>query len=207
VRELVNARSALALALSLLLGCSSIERSWHEAYEDEDNNRWEQAYQRWVKIVAEGEREKRPDADLAGYYHNLGRTAGVTCRFDQSEQALLHSRDLYAKTDGASWNPLIELGRLELDQKKYAESARYFKQAFDAMERAHHTSEPRNRALILDDYAQALAASGDAAGAKAVREQAIALRKGAPPGAGISGRPPYGKFCPPATPQPATPQR
>lgn len=196
-----RAISGTALALALLLGCSSIERSWDLAYEDEDNNRWEQAYQRWIQIVDEAHREGRPDADLAVYYHNLGRTAGVTCRFDQSEQALLRSVELYEKTGGRAFDPLIELGRLNLDQKKYAASARYFQQALDAEERAKFKPEPRNNALILDDYALALAASGDAAGAKQVRERAAAQRKDAPAGGRYGGRPPYGKFCPPATPQ------
>ena len=196
-----RAVSHSALALALLLGCHSIERSWHLAYEDEDNNRWEQAYQRWVQIVDEAKREQRPDADLAVYYHNLGRTAGVTCRFGQSEQALLRSVDLYEKTGGRAFNPLIELGRLNLDQKNYAASARYFRQALDAEERAKFKPEPRNNALILDDYALALAASGDAAGAKQIRERAVVQRKGAPTGPWFGGRPPYGKFCPTATPQ------
>lgn len=191
-----------AAVLALLLGCSSIERSWDLAYEDEDNNRWEQAYQRWVQIVEEGKREERPDGDMAVYYHNLGRTAGVTCRFDESEQALLRAVALYDETGGRSFDPLIELGRLDLDQKKYPASVRHFQQALDAMERAKFAAEPRNQALVLDDYALALAKSGDADGAKRVRERAVALRKSAPQAGGYSGRPPYGKFCPPPSPPP-----
>ena len=96
------------------------------------------------------------------FYFEYGRSAGVTCFFDIAEDYLNKAYKLDSKIGGPSFLSLVELFRLNLDQKKFQEAIDYFLKALPELERVNAPSEsPAEFSKLLDEYAIALNATGN----------------------------------------------
>jgi hypothetical protein len=92
--------------------------------------------------------------------------------------------------------PLIELARLNLDQRKFAEALSYFERALPAVEKRDAASmDPIGFADFLDEYAQALSMSHRVAEANALKARAADIRSKHSGAQSRTGRTPYGKHC------------
>lgn len=159
------------------------------------NGDWDSSRRHWAKAVVNADLAGTPEAKMAALNYEYGRSLGVTCFFEESEKYLNLAYQQDSKTGGPAYNDLVELARLNLDQKKWVASIAYFKKALPILKQINAPTEaPYAYADILSEYADALDAvgSGDAAN---YRNQAESIKKNRPDGYSITDRTPYGTQC------------
>lgn len=127
--------------------------------------------------------------------YEYGRTLGVTCQFNDAERYLLMAYKLDLTIKGPYYKDLIELGELNLDQRKWNSAITYFSQAMPALDNLDaETTMPLTYADILDEYGIALEAANEPDGAT-MRQKAASIRKMHPAVVSIWLRTPYGTQC------------
>ena len=165
------------------------------AYSAQTRGDWDTARRHWAKAVVNANLANEPDEKLAILNYEYGRSLGVTCFFDESEKYLNTAYELDKKTNGPSYNDLIELARLNLDQKKWDKAINYFDKAMPELERVNaETKAPHAYADILADYAKALEGLNRSESAE-YSQRAENIRKDNPQGHSITDRTPYGTQC------------
>lgn len=139
--------------------------------------------------------------EMANLNYGLGRANGVTCRFDEATQNFNAALEFDKQTKGPSYRSLVELGRLNLAQKKSTEAVEFFSQALPELDKAKLAErDPAALADVLDDYAAALeAGGGKAAQVAATKAKAAALQSANAGKAAKTARAPYGTQCETAT--------
>jgi tetratricopeptide (TPR) repeat protein len=144
------------------------------------------------------------NADLAGssvqkraiFHYEYGRSLGATCFFEEAERELNLSFDLDRQGGQPLYLSLIELARLNLDQRKFPQAVGYFERAFPELDRVNAAKEaPTAFADILDEYASALIGAGRADAAAASTKRGVEIRGANPKGRSLTDRTPYGKHC------------
>ena len=142
-----------------------------------------------------------PSAQSAAMY-GLGRMRGYQCRTAEAEQLLVESLALEEKASGPESGPvsmrLFELARFHADSGRFAQSLPYFARALPlGRKRGIPERDPHAFAQAFDDYAVALARSGQPAEAEAARTEARALRDRRPGGEPSFVPKRYPAFCVP----------
>ena len=118
---------------------------------------WDASRREWAKAVVNADLGNLEAGRRAVFYYEYGRSAGVTCSFDIAEEYLNKAYKLDAEIGGPSFLSLVELFRLNLDQKKYKEATEYFKKALPELEKVEAPKEsPAEFSKLLDEYAIAL---------------------------------------------------
>ena len=144
------------------------------------------------------------NVDLAGssvqrraiFHYEYGRSLGATCFFEEAERELNLSFDLDRQGGQPLYLSLIELARLNLDQKKFSQSVGYFERAFPELDRANAAKEaPTAYADILDEYASALVGASKIDAAAESTKRGAEIRGANPKGRSLTDQTPYGKFC------------
>jgi tetratricopeptide (TPR) repeat protein len=157
---------------------------------------WDNARRAYAKVIADPELANADPKKQAILHYEYGRALGVTCFFDLAEAELTLAYELDKQSSGPVYLTLVELARLNLDQKKYAQSVRYFERALPELESVNAATEaPMAFAEILDEYAVASRAVDRTANAETLAERAAALRAANPDEQSIIDRTPYGKQC------------
>lgn len=157
---------------------------------------WDSARTAYAKVVADPQLANADPKKQAILHYEYGRALGVTCFFELAEEELNLAYELDKQSSGPVYLTLVELARLNLDQKKYAQSVRYFERALPELESVNAATEvPMAFAEILDEYAAASRAVGRTANAETTAERASAIRAANPDGQSITDRTPYGKQC------------
>lgn len=129
-------------------------------------------------------------------YYEYGRASGATCFYEHAEEYLTKSLKLDEESSGPIHYPLIELARLNLDQRKFAQAVPYFERALAAAEKLDAESkDPIGFADFLDEYVRALEGSGQAAKAGSFVARAAKIRATNPTAVSKTDRTPYGKHC------------
>lgn len=160
------------------------------------NNDWDSARRHWAKAVTNGELGGEPEQKMAVFYYEYGRALGVTCFFDESETYLKKAYELDKKTNGPVYMSLTELGRLNLDQKKYDRALKYYDEVIPMLEKmGAETEAPMEFSFMLDDYADMLSNSGMEQKASEYKQRADEIRKNNPKRHSISERTMYGTQC------------
>ncbi len=76
----------------------------------------------------------------------------MVCEFADAEKALITAYDLDKQAGGPTYLSLVELSRLNLDQKKFPEAATYFERALPELAaQGAPTQAPIGFADILDE--------------------------------------------------------
>ena len=144
------------------------------------------------------------NVDLAGssiqrraiFHYEYGRSLGATCFFEEAERELNLSFELDKQGRQPLYLSLIELARLTLDQKKFAQSIAYFERAFPELDQANAAKDaPAAYADILDEYAAALVGAGRSDVAARSTQRGAEIRGANPKGRSLTDRTPYGKHC------------
>lgn len=208
-------RAALALLLlgGGLAGCVTVtEQVTAGNYavvgrQAEQRGDWGTARGAWQGAVASGQQGQLPPRAKAVLELNYGRTLGVTCRFDEAEFHLMNAYRLDKDSGGPAYVALLELARLNFDQKRYEAAANYFGEGVGDVRQAGIVERaPGEFANVLDEYAVALAGAERATEAAAIWQQAAAIRRKDPTLSVIADRTPYGTQCgQPALPAPVGP--
>jgi tetratricopeptide (TPR) repeat protein len=155
---------------------------------------WDTARKEWAQAVKNGELGGIPEKHQAVFYYEYARAAGVTCHFDVAETYLNKAYELDKKIGGPYFLSLVELFRLNLDQKKYDIAVSHFEKALPVLEEINAPSQsPAEFAKLLDEYAMALDGTGKSDQAKKMRERSSEVKKKAENS--ITDRTPYGTSC------------
>lgn len=156
---------------------------------------WDLSRRHWAKVVVNAQLANVAEQKMAVYNYEYGRSLGVTCYFKEAEEYLNLAYQQDINTDGPAYNDLIELARLNLDQKKWKESIIYFQKVLPILDKINaSTGAPHAYADILNDYANALKNSNNQ-NSKKYRQEAKDIRDKNPKGYSITERTPYGSQC------------
>ncbi|KHK55792.1 hypothetical protein PI87_12300 [Ralstonia sp. A12] len=196
--------SALLMVV-LLAGCASaVEERVSNNYmvqgaAAQARGDWDTARRAYARATVNADQARLPAGRRAILHYEYGRSLGVTCFFDQSEQELNAAYELDKQAGQPLYLSLIELARLSLDQQKFAQSVAYFERALPELDKAGAASSaPAGYADVLDEYAKALAGAGNAVESKIQVNRAAMLRAAKQSKRSNTDRTPYGKFCTPA---------
>jgi tetratricopeptide (TPR) repeat protein len=191
--------AAICLALGLSGCVSAIKGQYASNYEQtgaiaQNQGDWDgarRAYAIAVNNVASPDPRKN-----AIYHYEYGRSLGVTCYFVEAERELNIAYDFDQRAGQPLYLSLVELARLNLDQRKFPQAALYFERAFSEIDRANVPKvAPTAYADVLDEYASALSAAGRQLEAAATIKRASEVRSNNPKGYSITDRTPYGRHC------------
>ncbi|MBB5417360.1 hypothetical protein [Paraburkholderia atlantica] len=157
---------------------------------------WDTARRAFARATLNADQADLPPARRAIAHYEYGRSLGVTCFFDESERELNAAYQLDKQAGQPLFLSLIELARLNLDQRKFSQSAAYFERAMPFLDEANAADKaPVAYSDILNEYARALAGEGRSAEAKSMTDRATALRDAVLNKRSITDRTPYGKVC------------
>lgn len=114
--------------------------------------------------------------------YNLGRMTGYVCEYLEAEKLLLDAltqeEKITGPESGITSMRLLELARLNFDQKRFAQSIPYFQRGVANVEKLNiERDDPIGFALVLDDYATALVEAGQATESASIRARADELRR------------------------------
>lgn len=187
--------------LLLLVGCATpinkkIANNHMKAAIDASNNgNWDASRRHWAKVVVNSKLANAPEQKMAVFNYEYGLALGVTCYFEEAEKYLNLAYQQDINTGGPSYKDLIELARLNLNQKKWEKSINYFEKALPILNKINaSTGAPHAYADILDDYANALENSNNQ-NSKKYRQEAKNIREKNPKSYSITEKIPYGEQC------------
>lgn len=191
----------LLAVLLLVSGCASSlnQRNAHQyanaGQAAQLNNNWDIARRHWAKAVVNTRLGHATEKQLAVAYYEYGRSLGATCFFDESEKYLKGALEFDSKNGGPTHMDLLELGRLNLDQKKYQAATYYYGQLSGIYEvRGAASIDPAGVAEVYFEHAAALSASGQTVEANKFRTMGENLGSTATSPT-TTERTPYGKYC------------
>lgn len=166
------ALKALALVPVLsIVGCvgainmKNADRYYDAALQSEWAGDFEHSKEMYYRSFVNARSGSASTEYISATLYGYGRMLGYTCDYTASNEALKESLELEKSiSDTVTSNitkRLSELGRLNLARESYAEAAAYFGEASPELERLGMLkSDPVGYALYLEDYAKALAQSG-----------------------------------------------
>jgi len=195
-------RNSLILFAVLITGCATaVEQRIATNYAIAGANAqkrgdWDAARRNFARAVANAELARSAPGERAILHYEYGRSLGATCFFDKAEKELNFAHQLDKEARQPLYLSLVELARLNLDQKKFIQALSYFQQALPELDRANAPYEvPVDYADILEEYALALDGVGRNEDAAVTRQGLTQIRTANPKGCSITDRTPYGKHC------------
>jgi len=164
--------SFLLLIFIFLTGCvqsinlKQAEIHYNAGSQYEDKGDFISAKEQFAKALSDARLGKAKPAAISMLTYNLGRVTGYACDFEQSEKLLIEALKLEEKVTGPSSGittmRLFELARLNYDQGKYAEAAKYYSRGLPLVEALNVIeSDPITFANALDEYSRALEETGN----------------------------------------------
>jgi len=155
---------------------------------------WETARKHWAKAVVNAELGNANPQRLSALYYEYGRSLGVNCFFEKSETYLNKAKEIDKTNSGPIHMSLLELARLNYDQKKYTQSVSHFEQLLPIYNKHNAKAiDPTGVALVLNEYSSALNSIGKKDKASSFKKQATELAKSNKPSS--TERTPYGTQC------------
>jgi tetratricopeptide (TPR) repeat protein len=137
--------------------------------------------QDWKALVAARSGGAEPGT-ISMLTYEFGRTTGYACHLEESEKFLVESLKLEEGLPQRNSRNIgirrFELARLMYDQKRYKDAARYYSEALREVEQNNGVkSDPIAFAGIYEEYADALAQSGENNSAQEALRKANNLRE------------------------------
>ncbi len=175
-----------------------------EAAAARERGDWDAARKVYSRLLADTASTQVSPRFQAVLHYEYGRSLGVTCFFKEAEHELTVAHDLdkndrEKQTGGIFYLSLVQLGRLNVAQRKFPEAVSYFEQILrrlDPVIGANRT--PYFYSDLLDDYAAALSGMGRSGEADAASKRASEIRSKivAAPSLMVD-QTPYGTRCAP----------
>lgn len=157
---------------------------------------WDTARRAYARAAVNADLGESPVRARSVMYYEYARASGATCFYDHAEEYLLKALKLDEESSGPVHYPLIELARLNLDQRKFAQAVPYFERALPVVEKLGAASkDPIGFADFLDEYAQSLNEVGRTANAVVFITRAADIRSKHAGASSKTDRTPYGKHC------------
>lgn len=188
--------SLFASACAPAINRKTFQITAEAGFESQQNGDWDAARRNFAKALLNAELGNETSETLSTLNYEYGRSLGVTCFYDKAEFYLKKSLELDLSTNGPDYMSLLELARLNLDQKKYKEAISYFEKLLPIYKEINAEKEaPYAVAEVLEEYAKALGKIGSIEKAELTKQKASALRAQNPEGYSITDRTPYGTQC------------
>jgi len=201
---MVRKFSLLLLALSSS-GCSDYMRDYNQkiaqkniaaAVVNTTQKNWAGARESWAETIKNLNKAQATDAQKAVPYYEYGRALGVTCRFTEAEEYLKQSVELDRRTNGPFYMGYVELGRLNLDQRKYVPAAWYYHYAITEMDRIGLSRKsPASYSDTIMEYSTVLSNVGKNVNAQKLIQYAGVVKGNNPYSKAVTDRTPYGTQC------------
>ena len=157
---------------------------------------WNQARRSYAKSVVNANLGNTPTRTKSVINYEYGRALGATCYFEEAEKYLKVSLELDESSNGPIHYPLIELGRLSLNQEQYGKSAGYFSRVLPVVEKlGAENLDPIGFADLLEELSLSLENSGKNSEAETHRERASSIRRENSGAISRTDRTPYGRHC------------
>jgi tetratricopeptide (TPR) repeat protein len=157
---------------------------------------WATARKQWAQALVDAQLAGASPRQLAVFNYEYGRALGVQCFWEESENYLQKAYELDSQSDGPEFMSLVELSRLQYDQRKFEKSLTYYSRAIASLEKVHApTQAPAEFSVVLEEYAKALRETGKEQEAISVQTRANEIRAKYTEGKSITDRTPYGKYC------------
>jgi tetratricopeptide (TPR) repeat protein len=196
-------RAVWIVTISTLLGgCVSAintrnaEVHAQAGYSAQGRGDWEMAARQFAQAVVNSDLADADPRGRATVNYEYGRAMGVVCRYDDSEKYLLRAKDFDEKSGRPPFLPLYELAVLNVYQRKYNQAIAYFQQLMPFIESEKlTTTAPLGVADAYEKWAIALEATGNQAGAEAMRAKAAKIRSENPNAKPLGPGTPYGTRC------------
>ena len=198
-----NCRSLVLLTCAFIAGLSSSTGFAADLDFDEYVQRADTAKKRgdWESVASQiAQAINHPDLPRAGavrsaVHLDYGRAMGVLCHFDEAEKYLLLAKQIAQQGNVSTFHAVVELGALNVGQKKYAVAAGWYSEMMPMLERESLIKmSPLLLADALEKFAIALAATDKPEEAESQRRAAAKIRETGlkAPSATIT---PYGAKC------------
>jgi len=186
----------------VLSGCANpvaqhnASRYQDAALSNSQAGNWHVARRQWAKVIGNSAASGADKQTLSVWWYEYGRALGVTCFFEKAEDALLKAYAFDKEASGEIYLSLTELARLNLDQKKYTASAKYFERSFAELDKVNAEQKaPIAYTDLLNEYAEALFNIGNNEKAKKLQGRASKIKIQNKARHSITDRTPYGKEC------------
>lgn len=160
------------------------------------NDDWGAARRHWAKAVVNAELANDDSKQLAILYYEYGRSLGVTCFYEMSENYLKKALEIDKKTSGPTHMSILELARLFYSQQKYMVAISYYEKLIPIYSELNaDILDPIGVADVLDEYSSALAALGKKPESDFNKQQAQKLRFNNQGKTSSTDITPYGTKC------------
>jgi tetratricopeptide (TPR) repeat protein len=160
------------------------------------HNDWEGARRTYTLALNNSQWAEDPPKEQATLNLQVGRANGVTCHYDVAQQYLDAAYELDHKSGGPGYWALLESGRLNLAQEKYAEALGFLQRAGDELDQTPAgPKDPAGLADALDAAAEGLVKGGNADAVSKIKARADNLRQSAAGKAAATAPAPYGTQC------------
>jgi tetratricopeptide (TPR) repeat protein len=184
----------------VLGGCSQAAQTRYPHVEKETKglrwDDWEGRRSKFGALLENAPKTSLSIEELEVSHYEYGRASGVLCHFDDAEEHLLKSVQFTEQSSGPVYMPLVELARLNYDQKKYPEAIAYFERTLPVLQQFSLPQlAPIDTAEILEEYARALYNVRKDEASKIVQKRAEKLRRDNPGFRSHTDRTPYGAKC------------
>jgi len=157
------------------------QRAYEQGLRAESAGNYSGARDAFKKALTEAQEAGLGQEFISAATYNLARMTGYTCDFPLARELLLEALKLEQALPAPSranvTKRLSELARLSYDQGAFSESISYYDLVVPQIEELGVLRlDPNGFAIFLDDYAQALARSGDERRADVARRKAADIR-------------------------------
>lgn len=157
-------------------------------------NDWVTAKKHWAKAVLNARLGNLGPKALTSLNYEYGRSLGVTCFYKESEEYLKYAYDYDKANSGPVHMAMLELARLNYDQKKYSEAIPYFEGLMPIYQKHNvENIDPSGVALVYEEYSKSLASTGDKVKSEELASRAEKLKKVG--NRSSTERTPYGTQC------------
>jgi tetratricopeptide (TPR) repeat protein len=191
----------IALLFSLVGCVSAINEKNAHRYADaglqaQQSGDWESARIYWSRAVVNTRLAGTSEKNISITTYEYGRSAGVTCFFEEAEASLNESLEITKRINGPVHLVVLELARLNYDQSKFYKAVSYY-ESLPALyaDLEAETKDPIGVAFVYEEYSESLANSGDKEKSDIYRKLASKLRSNGNSSNSKTERTPYGKHC------------
>ena len=192
----------LFLIALVISGCATqinqrnAQKYWNAATIARDQGNWQLARSNWSKTIVNGNLGGVDQRNMSIAYYEYGRASGILCIWEEAENGLTKSLEIDRSNSGPVHLPLIELARLNYDQRKFAQAAKFFREAKPIVDSFNaETQDPLGYAEFLEEFSESIEKSTGGQETSQYRKRANQLRATFPDGTKRTERTPYGTEC------------
>lgn len=195
--------AVIILVFQIFSGCAQpvLEKTSRnyskEAYDLAAAGKWKDAAEPARRAILNANSASSTDNRKAMLHYEYGRILGVTCSFLQAEENLKIAYNYDKSAQQPLYLSLVELARLNYDQKKFKQASEYYSEAIQEIRKAKlDIAAPVDFSEILFEQAESYNQIELKKESVILKKEAETIKKKFPNDVSATDRTPYGKYCP-----------